>query len=197
MRRRTVATETLSWTISVRGRHNNYCAVYSDFQTLWNDTITMSWPHDGRRAHNEGGFEEELRVRDNYYNSVGHCIWQWSTCNTSQNSIDGSTYENPRCSRSCICDVRSTLYDCYHHVQRPTDTWEWPSELASTLTQESWRKSPQWFGMRRPHVLDVMNDEHLWPVFQRHCRNHYSYRRCSISHQATDVLSCKCLPVYS
>jgi hypothetical protein len=59
--------------------------------------------------------------------------------------------------------------------QRPPDTWEWQPAIgaeAPRVTLDTWRKSPQFFGLRRRHAIDVIADVDVWPAFARHCRSY-------------------------
>ncbi len=66
--------------------------------------------------------------------------------------------------------------------QRPTDMWEWQpaiGEQAPRVMVDLWRKSPQFFGLRRQHAHDVVTDADVWQAFVQHCKSYFKQGGCA------------------
>jgi Core-2/I-Branching enzyme len=61
------------------------------------------------------------------------------------------------------------------HVSRVTGKQEdmqrwWDGMQYGSLNQERFLKSSQWVGLSRMHAMLVVEDDHVWPRFDKYCR---------------------------
>ena len=76
----------------------------------------------------------------------------------------------------------ASIASCARCAQRPTDEWEWEPAIggqAPRVTVAMWRKSPQFFGLRRQHAVDVVTDTDIWQAFAQQCKSHTDPSGCS------------------
>lgn len=58
--------------------------------------------------------------------------------------------------------------------EKPEETfpWRWSPKMAPVINASQWRKSSQWFSLRRKHAQRVIEDQEVYSAFVHHCPAH-------------------------